>query len=161
MDYKPIVYQRIAAHAISQVFQELGFGQLAFRFLADDPLLWIVPNEGEVRIIRANSVVGAVELLWQAGAMPYAARVVFNDVHDCIRDQHLDQFEPAQYGLRHHWQTDYKGDSFDDIDATVTFEGDLESTIIGLFSPPKPVPKSVMPRSPRCRGSLGGSKHGR
>lgn len=102
--------------ALNTMTQQLGLGNLAHHFDGEDTTQWAVLIP-EVRILRNGRSVGSIEVTdsLSNGLPSLNLYIVIPDVYHLIRDKHISEFEPTQYGLHVNHAKNWLGEKEADI----------------------------------------------
>jgi len=142
-----LVTARKAAHGLNQLIGELGLGNLGERFLGDNPEDWAVVDEGEVKCLKYGKHVADVYFY---GTDRLTIEIVVPDLYMLVRQQHIRDFQPQDYGMAVQTAHDIFGYK---IDPDIRAEWELPDDI-PLDGPRRYTPPSTMGRKPVVKGSL-------
>lgn len=131
---------RVAAFALNTMTSQMGLGNLAVHFDGESLDEWAILLP-EVRALKASRSVAFLELTeaTRSGQPVVEVYIVIPDLYNLVRDKHLSEFDPQQYGLHPNYAKDWKGDKAHDLEVEWT---------VGLDEirqgPPRPLYKSQM-----------------
>ena len=105
-----LTYTRACAYALNTMCQQLGLANLAVGFDGDNLNDWAVLIP-EVRILKNGRSVGSIEVTdsLSSGLPALDLYIVVGDVYNLIRDKHVSEFEPQEYGLVVNTARDWTG----------------------------------------------------
>lgn len=139
----PLRATRIAAAAMLDLTKHLGLGNLAKRFDGDDIDQWLVVDSSEVRVVDGGRAIAHCYIRKEQ------VSIVVQDAYQLVRNSHLSEFSPREYGIHINGIPDWKGETQPDLVATVPITQMPE-----YDAPRRPMPPYTTHRKPRYNGSL-------
>ena len=139
-----LIARRKAAWALSQLCNHIGLGTLAERFDPEYPDEWLVYNAAQVHALKNRKIVAEIML---DGDM---VKVIIPDIFRIVRQKHLSDFIPEEFGIQHRTTENFIGDEDPDLVADFALPDDQ----ILFHGPPQPFPRQATARAPKVIGSL-------
>ena len=139
-----LIARRKAAWALSQLCNHIGLGTLAERFDPEYPDEWLVYNAAQVHAMKNRKIVAEVML---DGDM---VKVIIPDIFRIVRQNHLSDFIPEEFGIQHRTTENFIGDEDPDLVADFALPDDKAQ----FDGPPRPMPRHPRARTPNVIGSL-------
>ena len=139
-----LIARRQAAWAVTQLCNHVGLGTLAERFDPEYPDEWSVLNTGSVKALKNKVLVAEVLIEGEK------VTVIIPDIHLIVRQQHLADFIPEEFGITHKTGENFMGDV--DPDLVADFPLPEDKTV--FRGSPRPMPRSPRARIPKVIGSL-------
>ena len=139
-----LIVRRKAAWAVQQLCNHIRLGTLAERFDSEYPDDWLVFNTGQVHALKNKRVVAEIHLEVDR------VTVIIPDAFLIVRQKHLSEFIPEEFGIQHRTTENFIGDEDPDLVADFALPDDQ----IIFHGPPQPFPRQATARAPKVIGSL-------
>jgi hypothetical protein len=91
---RPDIKRRQAAWGLRALVKHYGLGTQALTFDPDNPNDWVV-DHCYITALAHNKAIASCTIIGDR------VEVTINDIHKIIQYQHLDEFNPAEYGIIH------------------------------------------------------------
>ena len=89
---------RIVAYSLNRMTREIGLANLAIHWNGDDPEQIMAGSAEHILILDNKRLVGEASIKEEAETL---VTLSIPDCHDLIRAEHLDKFDPGEYGIKH------------------------------------------------------------
>ena len=111
-----LAYSRITATALNEMIGQMGLGNMARKVDGEDVSNFIQLGE-EVRYYQHDKLIATVEVTDKASTLEpeYNVYIMWYDVYQLIRSEHIAEFEPQLYGLHVNQTRNWLGEKAPDI----------------------------------------------
>ena len=89
---------RIVAYSLNRMTREMGLANLAIQWNGDDMDQILAGSAEHILILDNKRLVGEASIKEEAETL---VTLSIPDCHDLIRAEHLDKFDPGEYGIKH------------------------------------------------------------